>query len=83
MATHSQPRDRAVTAEVHSLRLQHMYGDIDRIVWIPGTENPADPLTKPLAGGTTGILETMLSTGRLVHDVDNLRGIGIARKEEM
>ena len=83
MATHSQPRYRVVTAEVYRLRLQHIYGDIDRIFCIPGTENPADPLNKHLSGRTTRILELILSPGRLVHDIENLRGIGIACQEEM
>lgn len=82
LATHSQPRDRAVVAEVHRLRLHHMHGDVYRIVWVPGTQNPADPLTKPLAGQTTSILEEMLANGKLVHDVNDLRGIGVARREE-
>eukprot|EP00171_Calliarthron_tuberculosum_P022845 IDg22845t1 len=82
MATHSQPRDRSVVAEVHRLRLQHMDGSIDRIVWVPGTENPADALTKPLSGGTASILERMITEGQLVHDVDDLRGYGVAKLEE-
>ena len=69
-------------ADVHRLRLLHMSGDVDEIVWVPGTKNPADPLTKSLAGETAGILEEMLATGKLVHDVDDLRDIGVARQEE-
>ena len=82
LATHSQPRDRAMVVEVHRLRLHHMQGDLDKVVWIPGVQNPADPLTKPLAGGTTDILEEMLATGRLVFDVEDLRNIGVALREE-
>lgn len=83
LATHSQSRDRSVVAEVHRLRLHHKDGDIDRIVWIPGNENPADALTKPLTGPTTAILELMLVEGNLVHDVDDLHGYGIAKIEKM
>ena len=82
LATHSQPRDRSMVVEVHRLRMHHMQGDVERVVWVPGVENPADPLTKPLAGGTTEILEQMITTGRLVHKVNDMRDIGIALREE-
>ncbi|KAI0562418.1 hypothetical protein FGB62_60g00 [Gracilaria domingensis] len=83
ISTQSQTRDAAVTIDVHKLRLMHINGDLDRIVWIHGIEDPVDALTKPLSGATSGILEAMVSEGLLMFDMDNLRNIGIAKQEEI
>ena len=55
---------------------------IDTVSWIAGKDNPADPLTKPLAGGTTAILEEILATGILPCDIDKMRDYGKVLREE-
>jgi len=82
LATQSTPRDMSMLADVHSLRLDYESKLIDSVCWIQGTKNPADALTKPLAGETTGILEEMMSTGTILTAIDNTKGYGGALKEE-
>lgn len=36
-------------------------GHVDVLAWVPGTEKPANLLTKPHAGGKAEILAIMLS----------------------
>ena len=82
LSTQATPTDMSIATEVHALRMDYESGTVDYISWIEGKKSPADPLTKPLAGDTTGILEDMLSTGRLPCYVDVLRNYGTALQEE-
>ena len=82
LSTQATPTDMSIATEVNALRMDYESGTVDSISWIEGKRNTADPLTKPLAGDTTGILEDKLSTGRLQSDVDVLRGYGKALQEE-
>lgn len=68
-------------ADVHSLRLDYESKLFDYVCRIQDNKNPADALTKTLAGETTAILEEMLCTGVLLSDVDNAKGYGDALKE--
>ena len=72
-----EPQDPSVISDVAILREAYFTGEIDIIAWMPGTENPADPLTKPHPGHTADILALMLSEGRLPADVDNPRHYGL------
>ncbi len=78
LSTQSTPRDRGMIADVHRLRSEYERGDIDDIVWVAGTENPADALTKLHAGETAEALEKMLVEDRLAVSVNNLREYGPA-----
>ena len=69
-------------ADVHALRLDYDSGVLDKVSWIAGTKNPSDCLTKALAGGTAGILEEMLASGKLLSDIDVLNTYGRAKDEE-
>ncbi len=71
LATQSQPRDSAMNEDVHRLRVDYESGAINDIVWIPGVCNPADALTKPMAGQGADALEKMLVTGRLPISIDD------------
>ncbi len=64
------------------MRLAYESGMLDSISWLPGVRNPADALIKPSTGGTSVILERMVTEGRLVDDIDNIRGYGPALNEE-
>lgn len=46
-----------MTVEVHTLRLNYDNGIIETISWVEGKSNTAEPLTKPHAGETAGILD--------------------------
>ena len=82
-ATERDPRDPSSIADVAVLREAYLSGEIDVIAWVPGTQNPADPLTKPHAGKTADILEKLLTEGRLQVDVDDMRHYGPALGEEL
>eukprot|EP00171_Calliarthron_tuberculosum_P003431 IDg3431t1 len=82
LATQSQPRDLAMAAVIHTLRMDYESGLLSEISWIAGTQNPADALTKPHSGPASGVLEQILCTGRLPVGVDDLRGYGPALVEE-
>jgi len=82
LATQQQPRDMAMAAEVHGLRMDYEAKLIDAITWVEGKSNPADALTKPLSGGTAGILDSLLREGTLPFDIDVLRHYGPAKEEE-
>ena len=82
-STEREPRDPSILADVALLREAYFIGDIDVISWIPGTDNPADPLTKPHAGHSADVLQWMLSEGRLPVDIDNRRNTGPALEEEL
>ena len=82
-ATERDPRDPSSIADVAVLREAYLSGEIDGIAWVPGTQNPAGPLTKPHAGKTADILEKLLTEGRLQVDVDDMRHYGPALGEEL
>ena len=82
-STEREPRDPSVMSDVAILREAYVTGEIDVIAWVPGTENPADPLKKPHPGHTADILAFMLSEGRLPVNVDNRRHYAPALEEEM
>lgn len=82
-STEHHPRDPSMLADVAFLRDTYFSGHVDVIAWVPGTSNPADPLTKPLAGKTAELLHSMLVHGRLLVNIDNLRHYGPALNEEM
>jgi len=82
LATQAQPRDSAMAAEVHGLRLDYEAKVLDYISWIEGKKNPSDCLTKPLSGETAGLMDALLQEGRLPVDVDVLRHYGPAKSEE-
>lgn len=68
---------------MHRLPLHTMNEDIVRIVWVPGTENTSDALKKPLYGVKSAIIEEMIAWEQLVNDVEDLRGIGVSKIEEI
>ena len=82
LSTQSQPTDMGMAAEVHGLRLDYENGIIDTVSWIEGAQNPANSLTKPLAGETTGFLDSLVGDGKLPVDIDKLRHYGPAKREE-
>ena len=82
IATESTPRDLSTMIDVCRLRMAYNDGYLDKIVWIQGIENPADALTKPLSGATAGILNELLSFGKLTIDVNNELRRGKALREE-
>ena len=82
-ASERDPRDPSSIAEVAVLREAYLSGEIDVITWVPGTQNPANPLTKPHAGKTAAILEKFLTEGRLQVDVDDMRHYDPASDEEL
>ncbi len=56
--------------------------EIEKIVWIPGTTNPADALTKPLAGQSSAYYDVVMNEGIIPFDIDNEKQIGHAKDEE-
>ena len=82
VSTQATPTDMGSAHDIHALRVDYESGLIDAVSWVAGKMNPADPLTKPHAGETAGILTEMLATGRLPCDINVLRCYGKALQEE-
>lgn len=82
LSTQATPTDMGSAHDIHALRVDYESGVIDSVSWIAGKKNPADPLTKPHAGETAGILTEMLVSGRLPSDINVLRCYGKALDEE-
>ena len=82
VSTQATPTDMGSAHDIHALRVDYESGLIDALSWVAGKMNPADPLTKPHAGETAGILTEMLATGRLPCDINVLRCYGKALQEE-
>ena len=80
--TQATPRDYSMMADAHALRLDYDVGIIDKVSWVAGKMNPSDCLTKHLAGQTSGILEQMLSSGKLPADIDAIGNYGKSLNEE-
>lgn len=73
LSSELSPRDPLMDKDAALLREEYLGKEIDVIVRVKGTENPANPLSKPLAGETLDILDWMLTEGRLPIGVDDIR----------
>ena len=82
LATQTTLRDISSIYYIHSLRVDYERGVVNNIWWVPAKINSADILTKPHAGKAAGILEELLSTGRLPVYVNNLQNYGKAKMKE-
>lgn len=82
LLTQSKPTDTAMLNDIHALRLDYEAKVVDNVSWISGVLNPANSLTKPHAGETSGLLESLLGDGRLPVDVDCYFPRGIEKHEE-
>ncbi len=64
------------------MRLAYESGTLYSLSWLPGVRNPADAPNEPSTGETSVILERMMTEGRLVDDIDSIRGYGPALNGE-
>lgn len=81
-ATQTTPKDYPKTADVHALRMNYDSGKIDTVSWLVGKSNPANAMTEYFSGATAELLEEILSTERLLHNVDEIGRYGNALDEE-
>lgn len=63
LSTLRNATDRFIRADVNMVRFDFETGNIDEVVWIPGSVNPADPGTK-LNSPLTTSLQLALCTGK-------------------
>ena len=82
VATQKTPRDLSAGVAIHQQRLDYEADVVDGIVWIQGTENPCDSLTKPLTGEPSSLLNEMMALGELPVDITDVRFYGPALDEE-
>lgn len=75
-STDSSSRDISTMKDVMKLRIAYEQNDLDKIVWIPGTRNPTDSLTKTLSEHTSAALDSMLNLGQLPIDICNEQNPG-------
>jgi len=71
LSTQRNSIDRSIRGDVSCIRFEFQTGNVERISWIPGKLNLADPLTKkdsPL----TDMLQLSLFTGRLCLDLQDV-----------
>ena len=61
VAKDGQTAEKRLQIDVLALRQSYDLGELDRIAWIPGHENPADSLTKPVLTKKTPMFAMMES----------------------
>ena len=83
LSTEHNVTDKAIRKDIDMLRRDYEAGILDEIVWIPGSKNPADALTKEGAVHTGDLLEQAFADGELPVSVDNRRHYGPALEEEL
>ena len=76
LTTQETPRVIVVMSDVHALPLDCESDVIDTISWMPGKMNAVHALTKQNSGGINGMLEVILTIGRLPRPIDDQRGCG-------
>lgn len=59
IAKDGQTAERRLQIDVLALRQSYDIGELDRLAWIPGKDNPADPLTKPVTNTTSPLFSIM------------------------
>lgn len=69
LSTQRNSIDRAIRADVGCIRYEFQTGAVEKISWIPGNTNLADPLTKK-DSSLTDTLRLTLFSGRLCMDFD-------------
>jgi len=69
LTTQRNSIDRSIRADVNIIRFEYEVGNVDEIVWIPGSTNLADPGTKP-DSALSEALQLTLFEGRIAIDFD-------------
>ena len=59
VAKDGKTTERRLQIDILSLRESYDNGELNRIAWIPGPTNPADPLTKPALSTTSPLFKIM------------------------
>jgi hypothetical protein len=72
ISTCHEPIDRSIRPDVALLRYDFERRALHELVWIPGTINPADALTKENSS-VTPILQIIMQEGTLAIDVDKTK----------
>ena len=61
IAKDGKTAERRLQIYVLALRQSYDLGELERIAWIPGTDNPADSLTKPVLSTSSPLFNIMCS----------------------
>lgn len=69
LSTQRNSIDRSIRGDVGCIRYEFQTGAVEKISWIPGTTNLADPLTKKNSS-LTDVLQLTLFSGRICTDFD-------------
>lgn len=71
LSTQKNSIDKSIRGDVGCIRYEFQTGAVEKISWIPGSVNLADPLTKK-DSSLTDALQLTLFTGRLCIDLDSV-----------
>ena len=71
LSTCRTPEDKSIRADVQLLRYNFETEQLNKLIWIPGSANPADPLTKK-DSLLSEVLQLMLFQGRLPLDLSRM-----------
>lgn len=71
LSTHRNSIDRSIRGDVSCIRFEFQTGAVDKISWVPGNVNLADPLTKK-DSQLTDMLQLTLFSGKLCVDIDRV-----------
>lgn len=70
LSTQRNSIDRSIRGDVGCIRFEFQTGAVDKISWIPGNLNLADPLTKK-DSQLTDLLQLSLFSGKLAVDIED------------
>ena len=59
VAKKAKTTERRLQIDIFALRQSYDTGELNRIAWIPGQSNPADPLTKPALSKSSPLFKIM------------------------
>ena len=79
LSTQKNSIDSSITGDVECIRFELQTGTVEKISWIPGKVNLADPLTNKYSVLTAPLLLTLF-TGRLSLDLFTVAATKYARK---
>lgn len=79
LSTQKNSIDKSIRGDVSCVRYEFETGAVDKVSWIPGQSNLANPLTK-MDSSLTDALQLTLFTGRLCFDFEKISETKLSEK---